>query len=476
MTFKISPKLTIDGKAPKEFVKALDQFKAGKFKSDPKQRAKILNLQTLSDFFSGKGIRSGYGIEGLVAGFLGEPSKGEAAAKGYVATSSTPDIEVRENDLRKMLPKELVDQIVAAQAESGLLLEQDLLTLELKQTIAKGKTSESITQQTPGKQTLEMLTARTAKVMASGGVSKNSLMDWFLTEADKSYREMVITAISQKITNLLTITYVDEKGGFLTKPSIAITPGAAKILNLKNPSKFRQYVTIELFGSRTKGFTSLQYNLNSTAYAAIKAAATDVTTQILDKIGNNFADRLFQYYLQGGGANLLKKRTGIELVQTFGELIALAAQFDPSMGGTPFTISTETDVSKAMGAVATRAKPNLSGSRKRQLTPREFQARISAEQIEALARRMFRATMPKGTPGGPPAPNPLVLTERTGRFAESFQVLRINEKKKFLEYTYDPIYNVFESERRAPSKLIEQQGLRPAVQQLVGTYYRFIRK
>ena len=53
---------------------------------------------------------------------------------------------------------------------------------------------------------------------------------------------------------------------------------------------------------------------------------------------------------------------------------------------------------------------------------------------------------------------------------------KFNKNNKFIEYTYDPIYNVFESERRAPSKLIEEQGLRPAVQQLIGIHHRFIRK
>ena len=83
--------------------------------------------------------------------------------------------------------------------------------------------------------------------------------------------------------------------------------------------------------------------------------------------------------------------------------------------------------------------------------------------------------MPKGVPGGPPPPRPEILTERTGRFAESFRVTKFNQRKGFIEYTYDPIYRVFENQQRAPSRLIEQQGLRPAVQQLVGTYFRFIR-
>ena len=480
MTFQLNTKILFDGKPPKEFTKAVKDLQTGKFRSNPKERAKILGLSTLSDFFSGKGVRSGYGIEGLLSGFLGEPSKAEAKGKGYVAASSTPDIEVKENDLRKLYPKALVDQLVAEQQavsqETGLNLGDDLLTLELKQTVAQGKTKESITQQTPGKAVLDSLTDRTAKVLSTKGVASKLLMNWFLTEADPAYRKLVITAIKQKIVNLKTITYVDERGGFLKKPSIAVTPGAGRILNLDSPASFRKYVSVELFGSRTKGFGSIQYNLNAAAYAAIKKHAIDVTTPVLSKLGSNFGERLFQYYVRGGGSNLVNKRSGIELVQTYAELIALAAQFDPSMGGESFKVQTETDVTTKMGAIASRAKPNLTGARKRKLVPRDLQAAVSKEQIEALARRMFRSKMPKGTPGGPPKPNPAILTERTGRFAESFQILRINEKNSFLEYTYDPIYNVFESERRAPSALIEKQGLRPAVQQLIGKYYRFIRK
>ena len=96
--------------------------------------------------------------------------------------------------------------------------------------------------------------------------------------------------------------------------------------------------------------------------------------------------------------------------------------------------------------------------------------------IEALARKLFRSKMPKGNLEALHRLLDEILTERTGRFAESFTITRINQRKKFVEYTYDPIYNVFESERRAPSKLIETQGLRPAVQQIVGEYYRFIRR
>ena len=84
--------------------------------------------------------------------------------------------------------------------------------------------------------------------------------------------------------------------------------------------------------------------------------------------------------------------------------------------------------------------------------------------------------MPKGNLEDPHRLLDEILTERTGRFAQSFTITKFNKAKEFIEYTYDPIYNVFESERRAPSKLIEEQGLRPAVQQLIGKYYRFIRK
>ena len=479
MTFKLNTKLIFDGKPPKEFLKAAKDLKTGKFKTSPKERARILNLSSLSDFFSGKGVRSGYGIEGLFSGFLGEPNKAEAAGKGYVAPLSTPDIEVGPKDLRAIYGNELAEQMIAEQQiveqQTGLNL-KGLVTAEIKQNaVSGGKKTESVTQQTPGQPTIDMLSKRTAKAMTTGprGIAKKTLMDWFLNEADPAYRKLVITAIRQKIVNLKTVTYIDERGGFLKKPSVAITPGAGRILEIENLTKFRQFITIELFGSRTTGFGSIQYNLNAAAYALLKTKSVPITDQVMKKIGDNFGDRLLQYYVRGGASKLLAKRSGIELVQTYAELIALADQFDPSRGGEPFKLLTEIDLTSKMGAVAT--KSTSKGTRKRKLKP-DIQDQISREQIEALARRMFRSKMPRGMPGGPPKPNAAILTERTGRFAESFQIINFNKKSGIINYTYDPIYNVFESERRAPSKLIEEQGLRPAVQQLIGKYYRFIRK
>ena len=82
--------------------------------------------------------------------------------------------------------------------------------------------------------------------------------------------------------------------------------------------------------------------------------------------------------------------------------------------------------------------------------------------------------MPKGIPGGPPEPTPGILTYRTGQFVESTTVLNINKRKRMINYTYDPIYRVHESEYR-PSELIAN-SLREVAQRVFGERYAVFRK
>ena len=53
MTFQLNTKVLFDGKPPKEFTKAVKDLQTGKFKSNPKERAKILGLSTLYELLSG---------------------------------------------------------------------------------------------------------------------------------------------------------------------------------------------------------------------------------------------------------------------------------------------------------------------------------------------------------------------------------------------------------------------------------------
>ena len=261
--------------------------------------------------------------------------------------------------------------------------------------------------------------------------------------------------------NYLLFSYVDGK------LQVSAVPGLAKKFNLRNAANRRKFTTLEFTGGASGG--SIALRTSAAGGKLIKDSMINVTQQVVNQAEDKFLENILKFYVTGQGAKVLRRngaKTKYGFINAFAEILVIAQEFERNPLELDFNIG-----STKSGAVISKTKR----PKKRQLKD-PIQQVISTQQIEALARKLFRAKMPKGQPGGPPPPVNEILTERTGRFAESFTVTRINQKKKFVEYTYDPIYNVFESERRAPSKLIETQGLRPAVQQIVGEYYRFIRR
>jgi hypothetical protein len=95
-------------------------------------------------------------------------------------------------------------------------------------------------------------------------------------------------------------------------------------------------------------------------------------------------------------------------------------------------------------------------------------------QLTALAQAALRQRMPQGEPGGPPDPTPGILTSRTGRFIQSTQVLQINERKRTIFYTYDPIYRVHETTYQ-PTRLVTET-IRQVAQQQFGSIYTLFRR
>ena len=105
----------------------------------------------------------------------------------------------------------------------------------------------------------------------------------------------------------------------------------------------------------------------------------------------------------------------------------------------------------------------------------QTQQAVSAAQITELARRAFVQRMPKGVNKRTPPPVDNILTYRSGRFAQSFNILTIDERANKIIYTYDPIYRVHESTSRNPRNLIEG-GIRKVVQRKLGKRLGFIRQ
>jgi hypothetical protein len=451
-----------DGKGLKSaFAEAVKLVKNKQFKSTPQDRAKMLDLQLFSDFLSG-GAR-GRQFDPAIKGFFGEPKD----LNRFASPESAPDVELDYDALVTMFGQDVADQFTFDESATA----SNKRTLEIKQKLTGGGTT-TFTQLGKGDrgeftESIERIRQRANVKVSSKGTLKASLYDqkvlfeWFEAPAQKAYRERIIKQFEQKMQNYLLFSYVDGR------LQVSAVPGLAKKFNLRSPTNRRKYTTLEFTGGASGG--SIALRTSAAGGKLIKDSMINVTRQVVAQAEDKFLENILRFYVKGEGAKVLRRngaKTKYGFINAFAELLVIAQEFEKN----PLEIDFKIGPTQSGALKSTTRQP-----KKRQLRD-PIQQMISTEQIEALARRLFRSKMPKGEPWGPPPPNPTILTERTGRFADSFTVTRINQKKKFIEYTYDPIYNVFESERRAPSKLIESQGLRPAVQQLVGEYYRFIRK
>ena len=100
-------------------------------------------------------------------------------------------------------------------------------------------------------------------------------------------------------------------------------------------------------------------------------------------------------------------------------------------------------------------------SKKNQALPAKFDATsnqtmgtfLSSEYLRLLVIKNIVNKMPVGPVGGPPLRDD-ILTYRTGRFANSVQLM-VDYRKRLVRYYYNPIYYVHEKTSRNPKTLIE---------------------
>ncbi len=458
---KLNFDLLFDGKPPKEFLVAVNRVKKGRAQPNLEIRKKVLDLQLLSNFLSGEASR--FGLPAF-EGFLGDP-KG-AARNAYTAPGSVPDIEITKEDLVRLVGPEVAKEFVG---QPGASQKQDRVALELKQTATTKKGKESLTQ-IGGKQFADEIASleNALKKINASKYSSSAILDWFNNQAPKKFKERVLAQIEEKIGNVLLISYVDEKGGIAPRPIISVVPGAAKKLNLRNPANQKRFLAPELRGS------SISFRLNPTGVKFIESQAIDISAAATRQLNKNFAQNFLNFYLNPklGGSAIQKARTQsrFQLVNAFAELIILAGQFDPKFGGKEFTFRQEIDTAKPG-----RVSAAVSASKKRSSGKSPQQQVVSVAQITELARKAFVQRMPRGVPKGPPPPVDNVLTYRSGRFAQSFQILTIDAKNNSIRYTYDPIYRVHESTSRNPRNLIEG-GIRKVVQEQFARAFKLIRQ
>ena len=479
MPIKIDLDFAFDGNTPLEVKQAIKEINSGRFKSNNAYRRDALDLGKISDFFSGKGVASGLGLEGFL-GFLGEPNRATAKARGYVNPDSAPDAEMSIDTAKEAFGPKIAAEMEAAVAEvgvKGIGVGQNV-TAELKQTMTLDKRAESLT----GKVLEDPRDIKSIErvLKTASKYDGPALLDWLYTKASAKYREALFKIIDQKLANFIHIAYVDDKGP-LEFPQAYIVTGAAQKLNLRNASNGKRYLAPEFRNG------SFNVRLNPAGMQFLKKHGTDITQQIFARMSDNFGAKMLKFLFtdpkkktRRAVKDIPKMRSFIKkaasatkpftqrvsedqsVIIALAELIYFAAQFDTKMGGKAFEIrAAEKDDVTKMGIISSGIGLK-EPSRAKQGAKQQLASEI---QLTSLVQQAMEQRMAKGVPGGPPEPTPGRLTYRSGRYVKSVQITRMTSKK-LIYYKYDPIYRQWENKYKAQTYI--EQTIREVAQREFG--------
>jgi hypothetical protein len=462
-----------DGKGLKSaFTQAIKLVKSGKYKTNNKDRANMLNMRLFSDFLSGGSGGRSFGTPAF-DGFYGEPKN----LRGYVSKDSAPDVELEYEDLVRIFGKETAASFTFDDDATS----SSRRTIEIKQKQGSGS-STTFTQLGADKGfEAEIASLRGQSVVKTRTDSKGQekvkaslydqevLFNWFESPKQAKFRARLIKQFEQKMQNYLLFAKIDGK------QQITAVPGLAKIFNLnQGAARRRKLLRLEYTGGATGGSVALR--ASPSGDKLIKDSTINVTTKMLSAVNDRFLENLLRFYVSGAGQKILKKTgalTKYGFVNAFAEILLLAQEFDPQFGGKPLEIKFEGLEPSTSGSITAKTIIGAVQAPKAKKQSVVQQA-VSEIQLEEIARRAFVGRMPKDK-GQPPVPG--ILTYRTGRFAESFQITKINEAAKIITYTYDPVYRIHETTGRDPKRLIGT-GIRDAVRQVLKTNenYRLVRR
>ena len=477
MPIKIDVDFIFDGNTPREVNEAIRFVNSKQFKPSFKYRKEILDLQLISDFFSGKGNVPELGLEGFL-GFIGEPSQAEAKKRGYENPRSLPDIEADSETIKELVGPQIAAEMEAASAATGVtgLGVGENVTAELKQTMSLNKRKESITGRVVKDGDLDKIN----KVIRSSSNKygdEAKLIDWLFDNASKAYREGLFKQFDQKFANFIHVAYVDDKGP-LEFPKAYVVAGAAKKLNIRNRARAKQFLAPEF----RKG--SLALRLNVAGQNFLEEHGTDITRKLFERMSDNFGNKMLKFLFTKNGTrravrefpkiqSFISKGKKVEtpfttrmnenqsIIIFLAELIYFASTFDEKMGGKPFNIrSAQNSDVRNFGALTSAVK--VKESKARQGAKQQLASEI---QLTSLVQQAMQQRMAKGVPGGPPEPTPGRLTFRTGRYVKSVNITRITSKK-LIYFKYDPIYRQWESEYNAETFI--SQTIREVAQREFG--------
>lgn len=322
-------------------------------------------------------------------------------------------------------------------------------------------TAVDIAKQAAGFDTVQSSLAQSGKQNITGIDAFNLLTK---SNALRGEFQRLQAAVKEKFENLLIVNVHDvQKGG--KRVSLDFISNPLGKLDVNNSASFTKYVslrirprTVSQAGTTERRLTSYRIEAKPTKALSDSFKKRDITDKIINAQTKAFSTGLDIYLRkrveQYASTQVKGKKNEEKISELMGFAIALAKEFKEG-GQTPLITTTKV------------VAPNLNildgELRVKNQTRQKAQKFISGAQISALVRRRLGQKMPKGPRRGPPL-SENILTERTGRFRSSVQVIP-DYRRSIMNFFYDPIYKTFIGTSRDPDKFVGDT-VREVVQQL----------
>ena len=435
-------------------------FPDGKLKTDlalqGKYSKELRNLRNqairlFSDFISEELQKGGYG------GKLTSQQKSLFKRATGAAGDISPDSLINLPSFYELLeeegivpPKVLQSQILKGEALTGTTETKvsgigDSDSIVVTSFSLYGKDSDLFTQ--------------TTKRLGRKALTGDAAVEFLFNPKLKKYKDILIRSTQAKFENLTLVNYDDKKGfdvNFIPNPLGSIP------LNKTNVKKyFNIYARYVPKDKRVR--VSIETNRAFTQ--ELKKRSTDITKAILrahQKVNKNqtFGQGFLNYYIQRLGA--IKTNDAVGLTNF---TIAFAREFDKN----PFVYNTDlktpTSTYKHAGGIKVLDE--------RRKEPKKLQQEVTQAQLTALVYERLGRKMPRTGPYGP-ALSDTILSERSGRFRRSIEVIP-QLRQGIIAFTYDPIYKVFVGTGRDPDRFIGET-IREVAQKRVAKAFRLVRQ
>lgn len=293
----------------------------------------------------------------------------------------------------------------------------------------------------------------------------------------------VLAQINEKFENLLVVNVIDaEKGGKRVQLDFVQNP--IKNFNPFNSSSFLEHFSLTFKESTTSekvrdpktgkilktGKRILtRYKIETSPKAKLRNSfkKKDITNKFIKAHSNAFSKGIEIYLIkriQRYQKEASSKPNEQVISNLMGFAIALAREFKEG-GQTPLTLQSKIQMPNMN---ITPGRLTVIGGGKTTKT----QKFISGAQISALVRRRLGDKMPSGPRRGPPL-SANILTERSGRFRSSIQVIP-DYRRSIMAFFYDPIYKVFVGTERDPDEFVGET-VREVVQGLYSRAFKILR-